>query len=270
LGRSVEEVLIPPEVRATDEEALRWALDATRDGHAAVPFEVELVTRQGRRIPTEVSLVAVTDAGSVSLKAFIRDITDRKTAEAQLIHQALTDALTGLPNRALLQDRLAGALSRRERAPGQLGVFFLDLDRFKQVNDSLGHEKGDELLVVLAERMRSMVRPDDTVARFGGDEFVIITENLSSVDEAAALGERLIAGISRTVVLGGHALQPGVSIGVTVASGKDASAEGLLREADVAMYRAKDKGGLRCELFHAGMLSGALLRRTRDGATHAP
>jgi len=174
-----------------------------------------------------------------------------RRAQQALSHQALHDPLTGLPNRALLLDRLDHALRQRHEG-STVAVLFLDLDRFKVVNDSLGHRIGDELLVEVARRLVSSVRPADTVARFGGDEFVIVAESASDDHESVLLAERIAAAIAPPATVGGHEISLSVSIGIVMAGPGD-DPETLLRDADAAMYRAKERGRSRVEMFDSGM-----------------
>ncbi|MHB8330291.1 MAG: putative bifunctional diguanylate cyclase/phosphodiesterase, partial [Acidimicrobiales bacterium] len=183
--------------------------------------------------------------------ANVRDITERKVAESLLAHQALHDPLTGLPNRVLLVDRLRQAIarSRRNESPPPV-VMFLDLDRFKLVNDSLGHGAGDDLLVEVADRMSDVVRATDTVARFGGDEFVLLCEDM--VDEASVttLAGRIMKVLEAPFALNGEQLHVGASIGVATVDDESGTAEELLGDADFAMYLAKARGGQgRVQLF---------------------
>ncbi|MBV8979769.1 MAG: EAL domain-containing protein [Acidimicrobiia bacterium] len=190
-----------------------------------------------------------------------RDVTERKDAEEQLVHQALHDALTGLPNRALFLDRLGLALSRLERRPGLAAVFFLDLDYFKVVNDSLGHSAGDEVLVAVAARLQGSLRDGDTAARLGGDEFAVLCDDLVDEGEALQIAERLGAAVaSQPVPLAGRELVVTVSIGVAFATRPDQRPEALLRDADAAMYRAKERGRARYELFDSAMRARAVAR----------
>jgi diguanylate cyclase (GGDEF)-like protein/PAS domain S-box-containing protein len=171
------------------------------------------------------------------------DISDRKQAESQLLHDALHDALTGLPNRALFINRLEMALQRCRRTPRtRFAVLFLDLDRFKVINDSLGHRVGDELLVALAERLRTTVRVIDTVARLGGDEFGFLLEGLIDVRQASRNAERILDELARPFHLSGLEVFTSGSIGIAVADGECSGPEQILRDADIAMYRAKAQG----------------------------
>jgi diguanylate cyclase (GGDEF)-like protein/PAS domain S-box-containing protein len=171
------------------------------------------------------------------------DISDRKQAESQLLHDALHDALTGLPNRALFLNRLEMALQRCRRDPrSKFAVLFLDLDRFKVINDSLGHRAGDELLVSLAERLRGCVRVIDTVARLGGDEFGFLVEGVQDLRQVVRTAERLQEELARNFRLGGHEVFTSGSIGIALGDGDCQGPEQILRDADIAMYRAKAQG----------------------------
>jgi diguanylate cyclase (GGDEF)-like protein/PAS domain S-box-containing protein len=170
--------------------------------------------------------------------ATMEDITDRLAFEARLAHQANHDPLTGLPNRTLLADHVA---ARFHPGGGSLACIFLDLDNFKVVNDSLGHAAGDQLLVELARRLRATVRPGDLVARFGGDEFVVVCQDVAQ-DDAVALAERIGAALRRPVALAGVEVRPAASVGVTVQTAEHTAAEELIRDCDIAMYQAKAAG----------------------------
>ncbi len=190
----------------------------------------------------------------------ISSAVDRNLVEAEVRHRALHDPLTGLPNRALALDRLEGALARRRRDGRAVAVLLADLDQFKLVNDSLGHAAGDDLLVALAPRLHDAVRPSDTVARLGGDEFLVVCEQLDGAHEAIRVAERVAQAINQPIVLsaGEHFIT--ASIGIAVAESADALPEELLRDADAAMYRAKERGRGRYELFDEVLRKRVLLR----------
>jgi diguanylate cyclase len=174
---------------------------------------------------------------------------ERKRGEAALALQALHDPLTALPNRALFLDRLRGALDRSRRTGGPVVVLFLDVDGFKEINDTLGHCAGDRLLNVLAERFRAMLRPMDTVARFGGDEFTFLFEGLESEEEAALVAQRINQSASVPLSLGGRQRTVSISIGVYIVNDPEEDIDDVIRQADTAMYRAKESGGARFEVF---------------------
>jgi diguanylate cyclase (GGDEF)-like protein len=187
----------------------------------------------------------------------IRDVTERKRAQEELARQALADDLTGLANRALLLDRVGSALSRSERTGSLTAVLFMDLDHFKLVNDSLGHALGDQLLMAVAERLQGFLRKGDTAARLGGDEFVLCCEDVQTYDEAADIADRLADVLGEAMMLDGHDLSVTVSIGITCACDESREPEELLRDADVAMYRAKERGRARSEVFLPSMRTRA-------------
>ncbi len=151
-------------------------------------------------------------------------MSQRQELEDQLTRQALTDSLTGLPNRALLRDRLDTAVARLDRNPGLAAVMMLDLDRFKVVNDSLGHDAGDKMLTIVADRIRSAVRVGDTVGRVGGDEFVVVAEDFDDTSDVVFLADRVIEAVSAPLELLGLELHPSASVGIAVASDSSASA----------------------------------------------
>jgi len=189
-----------------------------------------------------------------------RDITPHKKYQVQLAHQAFHDPVTGLPNRALFIERLTRTVARVRRAARGAAVLFLDLDRFKVVNDSLGHAKGDELLIEVARRLESCLRPGDTAARFGGDEFTILLEDIAGTHDAIAVAERIALAIGSPFYLGAQEVHTSASVGIVTAGCDADSADELLRRADVAMYRAKQKGRAQYAIFDTQMSAQALDR----------
>jgi diguanylate cyclase (GGDEF)-like protein len=194
-----------------------------------------------------------------SLANVLADAIERQTIEDRIRHRALHDSLTGLPNRVLFLDRLEHALARLRRRGTKAAILFLDFDRFKLVNDSLGHQVGDELLAAAAPRLRQAVRASDTVARFGGDEFGILLEDISGEHEAVETAERIAAVFTRPFVLAGSEHFVTTSIGIALAQGGELPEE-LIRDADGAMYRAKERGRARYELFDEAMRDRAIAR----------
>ncbi|HVF01880.1 MAG TPA: EAL domain-containing protein, partial [Rubrobacteraceae bacterium] len=196
-----------------------------------------------------------------------RDITERKRAEERLQHQAFHDLLTDLPNRQLFMDRLKQALRRTKRRRGRkkkVGVLFMDLDNFKVINDSLGHEVGDRLLVVVGERIRGFLRPEDTLARFGGDEFTVLIDKVEDPADAVRVAQRIIEALRVPFIIEGRELFVKPSIGISLGEARTTSSpEELLRNADMAMYQAK-KEGLGYQVFEPVMYEQALRRLRLD------
>ncbi|HEV7665104.1 MAG TPA: EAL domain-containing protein [Chloroflexota bacterium] len=189
-----------------------------------------------------------------------RDITERKTFERELSRLAFSDTLTGLPNRALLQDRLTQALARANRSMRKVALLFLDLDRFKVVNDSLGHAIGDALLVEVANRLSACLRVGDTAARLGGDEFTVLLEDVVDESEALEVAQRIAEALRLPITLDGRAVFVSASIGIALSGPNCQDTDGLLRNADLALYRAKSEGRARHALFDPSMEARAVER----------
>lgn len=184
----------------------------------------------------------------------LTDITQRKTVEEQLAREALHDTLTGLPNRAFLTDLIERAMRRRRRnREYAFAVLFVDLDRFKVVNDSMGHAAGDQLLIEVSRRLQDCVRPGDVVARLGGDEFCVLLDDIEDSSDSTRVAERIESSLEAPIVIDGRDVFTSASIGIAVTEGEAFGAEQLLRNADTAMYRAKARGKARFEVFDRGM-----------------
>ncbi len=224
--------------------------------------ELSLVRHEGGVMPVWAQLLRHTDPEDehVYYSSVMHDLSERKAFEHRLAHQATHDPLTGLPNRALLIDRLDGALARARRHGRRVAVLFLDLDHFKVVNDSLGHSLGDHLLIAISDRLALALRPGDTVARFGGDEFVVLCEDVLDQADAVAVAERVDRAISGRFIVDETEVFVGVSIGIACPDDVDVDPETLIRDADAAMYRAKDRGRARWELFDNAMRASAVDR----------
>ena len=228
-------------------------------------FQIEkrFVAKDGRIVDTLLKVLVVRDADGKPLhfNNQIVDITERKSMEKQLLHDALHDALTGLPNRALFMDRLQQQLKRSQSQNNYLfAVLFLDLDRFKVVNDSVGHLIGDKLLIKIARRLEKSIAPTDTVARLGGDEFTILLENISSKSEATLVAESIYQTLSFPFHIEGYELFTTASIGIALSSEGYEKPEDLLRDADLTMYSAKEHGKARYEVFDNSLRDRALQR----------
>ena len=227
-----------------------------------VDEEYRLLAKDGSVVwvREETALVRGDGGEPLYVQGILSDITGKKEAEERLEHLAFHDPLTNLPNRKLFVDRLGQALRRtRRRKRRGVAVLFMDLDGFKVINDSLGHDTGDRLLVEVAKRLASCLRPEDTLARFGGDEFTVLIEDVEAPDEAVRVAERIVEGLRGPFRLDGRELYVDASIGVGLGSGDAKNAEELLREADTAMYRAKDEG-LGYKVFDRAMHGRAVDR----------
>jgi diguanylate cyclase (GGDEF)-like protein/PAS domain S-box-containing protein len=214
--------------------------------------ELVLVTNRGDELPVAITIQmhpGTQGAGPAFVSAIAHDIKELQRAQAQLAHQATHDSLTGLPNRSLFQELGEQALARAQREGTTVAVLFLDLDRFKPVNDTMGHATGDALLVRLAARLRKTVRAGDLVSRFGGDEFVVLCEHPAGAKEMVELAERLIETLSLPVEIDGRDAQVGASVGIAIGAGGRVTIDSLLRDADAALYRAKELGRGRAMLF---------------------
>jgi diguanylate cyclase (GGDEF)-like protein/PAS domain S-box-containing protein len=234
VGRSVFELIHP-----ADQPAVAAALEGDH-GSAGVPINCRIVTNDGQWRDVETYLTA--QRGEDGYVLNIRDVTDRKAVEAEIVHQAFHDPLTGLANRALFADRLVHALDRSRRTGEPVAVLLIDLDDFKPINDTYGHQSGDAVLVELAERLGTEVRESDTAARLGGDEFAVIVEDTTDLDALAALAARLQVALSGPVLLGPvDVCAVGVSIGVATST-PASTPDTLLRRADEALYSVKYGG----------------------------
>jgi diguanylate cyclase (GGDEF)-like protein/PAS domain S-box-containing protein len=233
-----------------------WSIPVSSSDEDAIIASIAVFWHELHEVTTEEVAFMATLCSLCSIAV------DRKEYETRLSHQAHHDALTGLPNRSLFTELLSIATARASRGNTVNAVMFIDLDRFKEVNDSLGHDAGDELLINVASRLRECSRASDTIARFGGDEFVVLCQDLDPENASgviAELAERLLASIDQPMMIKGQSLRVSASVGVSI-SGGNAKAAGMLRDADAAMYKAKKNGKARVEVFGDELRSSALNR----------
>ncbi len=262
-GRSHQEVDDVFDVLlAEDANTLRalWRSDFRLDG---LDEKVRVVRRDGslRWVELRTRPVHDTEGDVTTHVGTLHDVTDVEMAHRKLEHLASHDTLTGLPNRALLRDRLRDAVASAKKHGNSLALLFVDLDHFKVVNDSLGHHAGDQVLVAVADRLSELVRPDDVVARFGGDEFVILCAPVTSADQTVNLADRIRQLVSGGVEIDGEQVHVSVSVGVVMGDGST-SPEAMLRDADSAMYAAKNEGRDRARVFDDEMHRSAMERLT--------
>ena len=259
IGEALEDRIIPIGQRAAHRAGMARYLETGEGRLIGKRIEVTALHRDGHEFSAELTIWPVGSGDSIHFSALIHDITLRKQLELQLQHQAFHDSLTGLANRALFRDRVAHALARQARGHGSIAVLFSDLDDFKTVNDSLGHDAGDQLLVAVAERLRAVMRPEDTTARFGGDEFAILLEETSEEGTRRA-AERILEALRSPFEFHGRQVVMHASIGAAVTSDATTEPDDLLRQADLAMYNAKTSGKGRFAFFEPQMHAAAVTR----------
>lgn len=241
----------PPPTVESIKEMKTWSREATNAKKGGATFPVRLVS----------SVLFGGSGDPIGIVTTCEDITERKRVEEQLERQALYDTLTELPNRTLFHDRLAQAVNKTKRNRHySFGILFLDLDRFKLINDSLGHTLGDQLLREFAGRLVQCLRPEDTVARVGGDEFTVLMDGIRHVSEATRVADRIQGELSYPFRLGRHEVFTTASIGIALSSEEYGRSDDLLRDADIAMYRAKAQGRARYQVFDSGMHANAVLQ----------
>src|ERR1700730_7895000 len=264
---SPEEVMAVPVANlydtASDREALLTKLKSEK---SVTNHEMKCRRKNGDSAWAVLNVSLVDDDSGIAsiVEGTLVDITERKVAEQRVQSLAYYDALTGLPNRILLRDRLSKALATARRQKHKVALLFFDLDRFKIINDSLGHSVGDLLLQDVAERLKSCTREEDTVARLGGDEFLIVLTHVNDIPGAAVSAERFMDAMTTRFVIQGHSLSIGCSLGISIFPEHGADSETLIKHADAAMYSAKDIGGNNFQFFTADMNAQAVERLTLE------
>ncbi len=244
-GGSLRELIVPAE-RLSEHEALAQGVDE----RGRVTVETLRRNKAGETLEVNLQMAPLlVDGARMGYVCTFRDAADCRGSEEEMQHHAMHDALTGLPNRALFLDHVNLALSRRARHPERTcGVLSLNLDRFREINDALGHAAGDALLAAVAERLRDALRPEDSAARLGGDEFAVLVEDIASAGDLESVARRFLLEMARPFEIFGHPVQSAASIGVAVAA-EQTEPDLLVRDACQAMYCAKHAGGGRYELF---------------------
>ncbi|QIK37781.1 EAL domain-containing protein [Caldichromatium japonicum] len=242
VGLPLQELIPPPFRQAHAAYVEAFFRGPVRERRMTNRIDLHAYRSDGSTFPVNISLAKILLEGQEVTVATVLDITDRKQAEEELVWQALHDPLTGLPNRTMIRERLEQALRRSQRQNFGVGVLFIDLDGFKLINDSYGHPIGDEFLKTIAQRLIDHVRPGDTVGRVGGDEFVILCDQVEEPQELAALAERLNSLLCEPVELDGQRLFVSASIGLAIGHGSTHDVNDLLRHADAAMYQVKEQG----------------------------
>jgi diguanylate cyclase (GGDEF)-like protein/PAS domain S-box-containing protein len=257
VGQDWFELALAPERREVARRAFRAE---TAAGVVAPHQETPIVTRDGdqRLVSWNNTVLRAVNGDVLGVAALGVDVTERRRVEERLVYDAFHDALTGLPNRALFVDRLGSALARSLRRPNYLiAVLFLDVDRFKTVNDSLGHRAGDQLLIQMSRVLSAVVRPGDTVARMGGDEFTVLLDDIAGTEDATTVAQRIQDALAQPFDLGSHEVFATASIGISL-SGTIQQPEELLRNADAAMYQAKAEARGSFQVFDTSMHARAV------------
>lgn len=258
LGQSIERVM--PLVGGSAEQQVPSPVDlALAEGHpVSASIGVSLLRRDGTQVAVEDSVAPIreADGGIVGAVVVFHDVTQARAAASRMAFLAQHDSLTGLPNRVMLKDRMAQAISLARRNEGSVALLFLDLDHFKHINDSLGHANGDRLLQSVARRLSNCVRDSDTVSRNGGDEFVVLLAEGNNHHSASIAAEKILLSMGRVHRVDGHALRVTTSIGISVFPDDALDAETLLKHADIAMYHAKQSGKNVYRVFSQAMDQG--------------
>jgi diguanylate cyclase (GGDEF)-like protein/PAS domain S-box-containing protein len=268
LGRSITEFLIPERHRRAVQrelESMGSSLHATKRTR---PRQLDLLHREGYEVQVLGSAYIVGSGSDLRIGGFLYDQDEDKAAEEALAHAYLHDSLTGLPNRTLFTYRLAYALAKGTCAPGSIAVLVLDLDRFKSINDGLGHEVGDEVLVAVAGRLEAADATAEVIARLGGDEFLVLFDGDDAEGDAVAFAERALQALSSPIVAGDGEVFITASIGVACTSARVNEATPLLSNADAAMYQAKRRGGGTVEVFGEVMRMRVLDRMRTEHSLH--
>ena len=259
VGQSVS-LLMPEPHRSQYTANVEHYLRTGETPMIGVGLEVMGLRKNGDVFPMDLRVSEFNQASRRHLICVMRDITQRKATEEKILHMANHDALTGLPNRNLVQDRIHQAIARAQRSASTFAVMFLDLDKFKTINDSLGHNIGDQLLQIVADRIVKCLRDEDTVSRQGGDEFIVLLGGMRNPQDAAVVARKILDALSVPIVIGGRTLSTGASIGIALYPEDGKDVETLLKNSDTAMYCAKESGRNLYQFFAQEMNASATER----------
>lgn len=252
IGRNVSLLMSEPH-RSRHDGYLQHYLDTGESQVIGISREVEAQRSNGEIFPMELRVSEFFLEGRRQFIGIMRDITERKAAEAKIVHLALHDALTGLPNRRLVQDRIQHAIASARRSGTHPFVMFVDLDKFKIVNDTFGHAVGDQLLQMVADRLTRALRAEDTIGRQGGDEFLVLATSTGNAKDTALLAQKIVDVLSEPFIIDGQALRIGASVGIAVFPQDGDDVETLLKNSDTAMYYAKEAGRSNYQFFTPNM-----------------
>ena len=249
IGQNLHSMLAPSRYKMEYEPALLKFQHSGRGDAIEKTLELKALRKSGEEFSMELSLSAVQLKDGWHAVGIIRDISERKQAEETIRQMAYHDSLTGLPNRKLFSDRTEIALAQAGRSQKNVAVIMLDLDNFKDINDTLGHDVGDHLLKTAAERLKAAMRKSDTVARFGGDEFVLLLPELKGIEGASRVAQKIVVSFRKPFLINTHQLIVTASIGIAVYPDDGSDESALLKNADIAMYQAKQAGRDRYQVF---------------------
>lgn len=261
VGRALHETIIPPQYREAHVHGLKRYLLTGETHIINSRIEVVGVHRDGHEFPVELAVTTIEVEGKYEFSAFIRDITKKKESEELIWKQANFDKVTGLPNRHMFHDRLEQEIKKAHRANLQMALLFIDLDRFKEINDTLGHDVGDIMLVETSRRIGSCLRESDTVARLGGDEFTVILSEVNDTKNVERIAQCILKILTESFQLGDEVVYISASIGITFYPNDATNVEDLLKNADQAMYVAKSQGRNQSSYFTAALQEAAQERR---------
>ena len=256
LGQNVS-MLMPEPITHEHDQYLKHYLQTGESHVIGVTREVQARRSDGQAFPMEIRISEFSLNGQRKFIGIMHDITERKEAEAEINHLAQHDALTDLPNRRLVQERMQQTLARAKRTQARFAVMFIDLDRFKSINDELGHDVGDQLLQAVAKRLKTTLRGEDTVGRQGGDEFIVLLAWLNAIQDAALVARKILDALAEPFLINGTVLHIGASVGIAAYPQDGDDVETLLKNSDAAMYVAKEAGRGTYRFFSQAMNSSA-------------